>query len=82
MFSGLWDDFDSFKTCPECEKLRQDIQTARDVSMSFGQLYEEVFYDSCDERHAAWVKTFMETRRKRNAPRSPNAWMEKHETTL
>lgn len=46
----------------------------------FGDLYEQIFDDA--ERNPDRVKTFMETRRKRNAPESHKRWMEEIESTL
>lgn len=77
LFAGLWDDWGSFKTCVDCETLRNDVTaTIKDSEEypPFGHLYEDVF----ESRHSAqeWVKIFMNTRRKRNAPESHRRWME------
>jgi hypothetical protein len=46
----------------------------------FGDLYEQIF--DAAERKPDRVKTFMDIRRKRNAPESNRRWMEEIESTL
>lgn len=82
LFSGVWDgEAYTFKTCAECEQLRNDICATirdRDEYPPFQHLYEHVF----ESRDTQWVSRFMDTRRKRNSPESPNGWMEKREKEL
>ena len=80
LFSGVWDGSGAtFKTCAECEQLRSDVAATvhRDEYPAFGELYEYVFESDPD-----WVKRFMDTRRKRNAPESPRGWMERREKEM
>jgi hypothetical protein len=81
VFSGIWDSAATFKTCTECEKLRLDMVKTildRDDYPAFADLYEYVF----ESENADWIKRFMDTRRKRNAPESPRGWMEKREKEM
>ena len=81
LFSGIWDSAQSYKTCAECEVLRNDVTTTiQDMEdyPCFGDLYDYIF----GGEHPSWIKRFMDTRRKRNAPESPRGWMEKRESTL
>jgi hypothetical protein len=81
-FSGVWDTCHTYKTCTECEQLRSDVSTTiRDLEdyPAFGQLYECVFEG---RENLDWVKRYMDTRRKRNAPESPRGWMEKREVEM
>ncbi len=81
LFSGIWDSAQSYKTCAECEILRDEVtMTIQDMEdyPAFGELYDYIF----GGEHPAWIKRFMDTRRKRNAPESPGRWMEKREATL
>jgi hypothetical protein len=45
--SGLWDDFETYKTCSFCAKIRVQAQTDKDLdeSFPFGQLWECVGMD-------------------------------------
>ncbi len=83
LFTGLWDGkWSSFKTCADCEDLRGDVCDGLDQDdwPAFGELYLDVF----ESRHSLteWVTRYMDTRRKRNAPPSPQNWMEDAEAKL
>ncbi len=83
LFTGLWDGrWDAYKTCEDCEKLRNKIAQGRRGGEwpAFGDLYDEVF-DNAEEAPTD-VRTFMETRRKRGAPESPRRWMEEREAEM
>lgn len=84
-FEGLWDGrFRTYKTCADCQELRALIRATYKDPYNYGPylggMYEEVF----ESRHStpAWVKHFMDTRRKRNAPPSHKGWMEKLEQQM
>ncbi len=81
VFSGIWDDAYTFKTCDDCQRLRDEISKTYPCGESpiFSQLYEDVFDGN---GHPEWIKTFMDTRRKRNAPESPRRWMELREEKI
>ena len=79
VITGVWDSFSTYKTCLECTSLRQDIQAAIPrEDPTLGELYEQVFED----RDVRWVVRYMEIRRKRHAPVSPQRWMEEWELKL
>jgi hypothetical protein len=75
LFSGIWDEAHTYKTCAECEVLRSDACPEGHV---FGDLYNDVF----ESGNPNWVKRFMDTRRKRSAPESPKRWMEQREEEI
>lgn len=82
-FSGIWDTASTYKTCSECEQLRSEVVKAirqREDYPAFGELYEYVFSPQAGEYGR--IKRFMDIRRKRNAPESPNGWMERREREL
>jgi len=78
VFNGCWDGrWDVFKTCEDCNKLRIEIHAYsrnHDEGIVFGKLYEVIFES---RNNSEWVISYMQTRSKRNAPLSPNEWMEK-----
>lgn len=81
VIAGLWDEWGCYKTCSECETLRDLVCASvdhRDDCPAFGELYEHVF----ESRDTRWVKIFMDTRRARNAAESPKRWMEELEAEL
>ncbi len=79
LFKGCWDgDWATFKTCADCEQIRDEVNSVMDrydPPVAFTQLYEHVFEAEAD--YPAWMIRFMETRKKRGAPESPNGWMER-----
>lgn len=80
-FSGVWDEPAVYKTCADCAALRVEVLEQcrfKEDLISFGGLYEHVF----ESWHADWVRRFMDTRRKRNAPESPKGWMERREIKI
>jgi hypothetical protein len=76
LFSGVWDRPQRYKTCADCQTLRNEIcshiQDSEDYPY-FGGLYQDVFEfrDNGD-----WPERFNAIRAKRNAPESPKRWME------
>lgn len=83
LFSGCWEGrWSDYKTCPDCQQLRADIDAVIDHDEdrpAFGELYQWVFDSS---ENAPLIRRFMAIRRKRNAPLSTNGWMEQHLTEL
>ena len=79
-FCGVWDDWQSYRTCKECHALRLEIsyRRHRDEWPRFGELYVDLF--ECE--YADLIVRFMEIRRMRNAPESPNRWMEIREQEI
>jgi len=76
---GVWEgEWAAFKICPECQQLREYVLRTGVDEIQFGDLYGHVF----EGRDSRWVRIFMDTRRKRNAPESPNGWMERKEQEL
>lgn len=76
LFKGVWDSPSTYKTCLDCEKLRQDICAKIDCSEeypAFGHLYEHVFAERVDSELISW---FNSIRLKRRAPESLGRWME------
>lgn len=80
--SGLWDGrWKAYKTCVDCQELRKKIVDSCDHwedQPALGEMYETVFED----RDLTWIKSFMETRRRRNAGLSHGSWMERVENDL
>lgn len=80
VYGGLWDRrWRTFKTCEDCLALRNDIASKLKpaASMVFGSLSEWVFEARNQPMENVFI--YMNIRRKRNAPESPNTWMERLE---
>ncbi len=81
---GLWDGrWRTFKTCIDCKELREKITSSikdQEDWPPFNDLYVTVF--EARDQPTDNVMSFMDTRRKRNAPESPNGWMERLEAKL
>ena len=72
-FSGCWDGkWDRFKTCTDCQALRDEINRASDGVLAFGEVYQYVF----EREEMGWIDPYMRIRQKRNAPPSMKNWME------
>lgn len=68
-YEGLWDDWDTYKTCSDCESLRNDIYKTLDVydreeGIPFALLYDHVFEA---RNNSEYVKRFVETMQMRGA---------------
>lgn len=46
VFTGLWDGWNSFKSCSSCNKLRHEIDSASNEPICFGELQDHVFEGS------------------------------------
>lgn len=60
VFTGLWDDWSTFKTCDSCDSLRLEIDAEqranRDEPICFGDLQENVFEGS----NTDWMKRYID----------------------
>lgn len=72
VFAGIWDDPATFKTCADCEALRQAVSEGRpwDETPVFGGLFEDIeasrdresvirMYEICNKRRPAvplWIR--------------------------
>ncbi len=83
-FQGMWDkEFRTYKTCAECECLRNDVVAETgDIEdwPAFGDLHRHVLESAKPDM--VRVVAFMDNRKRRNAPTSPNSWMEEHHRKL
>jgi len=49
-YTGIWDEPDTFKTCPDCVALRDEISTETKNNYTFECLHEECEYEPWHDR--------------------------------
>lgn len=61
VFTGLWDDWSTYKSCNSCNDLREELDENRDTRddlVNFGDLHDHIFH--CSQPNPIWMKRYID----------------------